>query len=147
MASLWNTVAGVYDHSWGSIDESVGRQFDDQPGGGFADVTETGETNDPETDTYNNRYLQGETVREVYDTVFEYDGTLNGTPDSTDVMGPGLWGSEGSVADVVVEEDGEDHGSEEIKTRLLIYGAAVLLVLWVLSDYVDLAADLAGGKS
>lgn len=30
-------IAGVYDFTWGSIDESVGRQFDDATGGGFAD--------------------------------------------------------------------------------------------------------------
>ena len=32
-------VAGPADHLAGSTDESVGRQFDDTPGGGFADVT------------------------------------------------------------------------------------------------------------
>jgi len=37
MPSLWNQVAGVGDHLAGSTDESIGRQFDNTPGGGFAD--------------------------------------------------------------------------------------------------------------
>lgn len=32
-----DTVTGIADHAAGSVDESVGRQFDDQEGGGFAD--------------------------------------------------------------------------------------------------------------
>ena len=34
---LYDDVAGVADHLAGSTDEAVGRQFDDERGGGFAD--------------------------------------------------------------------------------------------------------------
>lgn len=33
----WSTVAGAFDHSTGSVDESVGRQFNETQGGGFVD--------------------------------------------------------------------------------------------------------------
>lgn len=34
----YDAVAGVADHAAGSTDEAVGRQFDDEQGGGFADA-------------------------------------------------------------------------------------------------------------
>jgi len=37
MGGLYDTVAGTADHLAGSIDESVGRQFDDEEGGGSVD--------------------------------------------------------------------------------------------------------------
>lgn len=38
-------VTGALDHAAGSVDESIARQFDDEPGGGFAD--EAGAVLDP----------------------------------------------------------------------------------------------------
>jgi hypothetical protein len=35
LGGAWDAVAGVGDHATGSVDESIGRQFDDTPGGGF----------------------------------------------------------------------------------------------------------------
>lgn len=35
---MYDDVAGVADHAAGSVDESVGRQFDDEEGGGVADL-------------------------------------------------------------------------------------------------------------
>lgn len=35
---VWSTLAGAADHAAGSFDESIGRQFDDEQGGGFADT-------------------------------------------------------------------------------------------------------------
>lgn len=35
---VWSSVTGALDHAAGSFDESIGRQFDDTPGGGFADA-------------------------------------------------------------------------------------------------------------
>lgn len=37
--SLYDRVAGALDHAAGSVDESIGRQFDDEEGGGFVDET------------------------------------------------------------------------------------------------------------
>jgi hypothetical protein len=38
MAGVVESVTGALDHAAGSVDESIGRQFDDEPGGGFADI-------------------------------------------------------------------------------------------------------------
>jgi hypothetical protein len=49
---LYDSIAGAADHAAGSIDESIGRQFDDTEGGGFADTTPepgTGDDSAPET--------------------------------------------------------------------------------------------------
>ncbi|WP_049907493.1 hypothetical protein [Haloferax elongans] len=140
-----DTVTGGLDHLAGSVDESIARQFDDEPGGGFADMGRTGETNDPETDTYHNRYLRGEFVRTVYDTMMDYDGTLNGREDSVDVFGPSLWGSEGSVVDVVVEREGETHGAAETKTKLLLVVVGSLVVLYLVAPLVQLGLTVVGG--
>lgn len=37
MPSFWNQIAGTADHLAGSTDEAFARQFDNTPGGGFAD--------------------------------------------------------------------------------------------------------------
>lgn len=34
-----NTDEGFWDHAFGSVDESVGRQFDDRPGEGIVDIS------------------------------------------------------------------------------------------------------------
>ncbi|RDZ65879.1 hypothetical protein C5B90_05885 [Haloferax sp. Atlit-12N] len=142
--SILGSVAGGLDHLAGSVDESIGRQFDDEPGGGFADVGRTGETNDSETDTYNNRYLRGDFARSLYDTVTDYDGTLNGQEDTVDLLGPGLWGSEGSAVDVVVERDGEEHGTAEMKTKLLLAFLAALVVLYLVAPLLELILAVGG---
>lgn len=131
------------------IDESIGRQFDDQPGGGFADLGETGQRNEDglagggEDAEYYNRYLQGDSVRTLYDTVFDYEGTLNGEEDTADVVGPTV----GGVADAAVDVDGEDTDDEERKAKLWLYGLGALAVLYFSAPLLRLASDLTGGSS
>jgi len=56
MGGLVDDVAGAADHLAGSIDESVGRQFDDEEGGGFVDFSQSNgdQTDQDETGTTNN---------------------------------------------------------------------------------------------
>lgn len=149
LGDVYDGVAGVADHAAGSVDESIGRQFDDQPGGGFADVTNSGDRaavdtdGDGTADEYHNRYLQGDLARSAYDTIMQYDGTLNGSSDSNDVIGPGLWGSEGSAADVAVDTEGEEHGAAETKTTLLLYGVIAAVFLYLLAPLLEIGAAVA----
>ncbi|WP_121822868.1 hypothetical protein [Halostella salina] len=77
----YDGVAGVGDHLAGSVDESIGRQFDDEEGGGFGDFF----TGDERSDFV----LQPGTVeRGIYDTLFDYEGTWGGEGDSADLWGP-----------------------------------------------------------
>lgn len=150
LGDVYDGVAGVADHAAGSVDESIGRQFDDSPGGGFADITESGDRasvdsdGDGFVDTYNNRYLQGDGARLLYDTLFEYDGTLNGESDSADVFGPGLWGSEGSIGDVAVDVDGEEHSPAETKTTWMLYAVVAAVFLYLLAPLLEVGAAVAG---
>jgi len=141
---IYDTVAGVADYAAGSVDESIGRQFDDQPGGGFADLTETGETNEDglagggEDAEYHNRYLQGEGVRTAYDTIFDYEGTLNDEDDTADVFGPTV----GGTADAVVDVEGEETSGEERKAKLWLYGLAVLIILYLSQPLLEIIAGV-----
>ncbi|MDS0280631.1 hypothetical protein [Haloarcula onubensis] len=146
---VWGAVTGALDHAAGSVDESIGRQFDDEPGGGFADITETGESNDDglagggEDAEYHNRYLQGDAVRTAYDTVFDYEGTLNGEEDTADVFGPSV----GGVADAAVDVKGEETSAEERKAQLWLYAGAALVALYFGRPLLRMAADFTGGSS
>ena len=148
----YDTVAGVADAAALNVDESIGRQFDNTPGGGFADITESGDRasvdtdGDGQADEYNNRYLQGDSVRTAYDMLFSYGGTLNGEGDTADVFGPALWGDEGSVADTVVDVEGEEHGAGETKTTVLMYAVVAVVVLYLLAPLLELGAAVAGEK-
>lgn len=84
-------------------------------------------------------------LRTVYDTWADYDGSWGGQQDTVDVLGPGLWGSDGSVADVVVDRQGESHAGE-LSTKLLLVGGAVLTGLVLLAPYLGPVVDaLVGG--
>ncbi|QCC47442.1 hypothetical protein [Halobellus limi] len=94
LGDAYDTVAGAADHAAGSVDESIGRQFDDETGGGFFDVAPEGSggaavdtDGDGEPEEFNNRFLRGP-VRTVYDATFDYEGTLNGEEDTVDLIGP-----------------------------------------------------------
>ena len=146
LGGAWDAVAGVGDHAAGSVDESIGRQFDSRPGGGLVDLAPDGERavadtdGDGSPDEFNNRFLQGSAVRTAYDVVFSYDGTLNGREDTADVFGPTV----GGVADAVVDVEGETHGSEETKARWLIYAAVAAVALYLLAPVLDLLAGVTG---
>ena len=122
--------------------KSVVRQFDNTPGGGFADLGQSGESNDsifgsgPDNEAYN-RYLQGDTVRTLYDTVFEYDGTLNGMEDTADFWGPSV----GDVGDVAVDVEGEQTGPDELRTKLFLGALVGIVVLWFIRPLLAIAAE------
>jgi hypothetical protein len=87
------------------LSEDIQNQFDNQPGGGIFDVTETGEKatkdtdNDGQAEEFNNKYLEGDTARSIYDYIFDYDTTLNDKEDTEDVFGPTLGeAAEGEVS-------------------------------------------------
>ncbi|ELZ94909.1 hypothetical protein C440_07532 [Haloferax mucosum ATCC BAA-1512] len=65
--------------------------------------------------------------------------------DSIDVFGPGLWGSEGSVVDVVVDREGETHGGETT-TKLMLFGAVALVVLYLVRPLLTVLAEVVGGE-
>jgi len=142
----------VYD-PFNVVDEagalrSISRQFDDQPGGGFADLGQTGESNDQlagagEDGEYYNRYLRGDTVRTAYDTIFDYEGTLNGEEDTSDLIGP----SAGGVADAAIDTKGEETSEEERKAKLWLYAGGALVVLYLSAPLLRLASDFKGGSS
>jgi hypothetical protein len=76
------------------ISDSIRRQFDDEPGGGFADVAPEGSggaevdtDGDGEPEEFNNRFLRGP-IRTAYDATFDYEGTLNDEEDTIDLIGP-----------------------------------------------------------
>jgi len=141
---VWSTIAGAGDWAAGSVDESIGRQFDSQPGGGFADLGETGESNEDglalggEDAAYYNRYLQGDGVRTLYDSVVEYQGTLNGSEDTADFLGP----TAGATADAAVDVEGEETSAEERKAQLWIYGGAALVVLYLSEPLLEIVAGV-----
>lgn len=67
------------------------------------------------------------TADTVFDTVWEgHDG------DTVDVLGPAMFGTEGSVADVLVRRQGETQSLEETKTSALLVGIVALVVLYLL---------------
>ncbi|SFR37112.1 hypothetical protein SAMN04487947_0562 [Halogeometricum rufum] len=126
---LYQTVAGVADHLAGSTDEAVGRATEAAGEGDWAGVGD---------------HLAGDVdeaaSRGPVDTVIDvawsgHDG------DTIDVFGPTAWGTEGSVADVAVDEEGESHQGE-MGTTLFLVGVVLLLVLWLLRPLLEL---LAGG--
>lgn len=158
------------------VTETIENQFDDVEGGGFAESgpletsrsnvelayrTATGGAdyltavwNDPRYST--NPDASEESMREsfqltgvtrdVYDNLFDYQGEWGGESDSVDVVGPPVFGAEGSVLDVLVQREGETHGSRETTTTALVYGALALVVLFVLGPYLGPVLDaLLGG--
>lgn len=141
--ALFSGVADLLDTAGGSVDESIGRQFDSDPGGGTFDGRS--EAWEP-SDGMGNRWLRGETARRWYDTVMGYDGTLNGSTDTVDLLGPTAWGMEGSVADVLADRQGEQHGASETKTKLLLWLLVFAVGLYLLAPILQLGATLAGGE-
>lgn len=83
-------------------------------------------------------------LRTVYDTWADYPGEWGGSRDTVDVVGPGLWGEGGSLADVLVDEPGESHAGEASTTLLLVVGV-VLVVLVALGPYVGPLIDAVAG--
>ena len=154
--------------------DGIARQFDDTPGGGIIESGPIeGSSNlletqyraatgavDYSTAVWNDpRYSPNSTAseenmresfeltgvsRDVFDTVSDYGGTWGGSEDSVDVLGPALFGAEGSVVDVLVQRQGEERSARESSTKLLLYGVVALVVLYVLAPLFEFGAALVG---
>lgn len=154
--------------------DSVAQQFDSTPGGGFAESGPVEESSnyieqqyrlgtgavDYATAVWNDpRYSPNpdaseESMREsfqltgvsrdVFDTVTDYRGEWGGSEDSVDIVGPAAFGAEGSVLDVLVSTDGEEHGARETSTKLLLLGVAALVVLYLVSPLLEVGAAVLG---
>jgi hypothetical protein len=137
--------------------ESIRNQFDDEPGGGFLERGPVGESSNPVETSYRastglidwgtaavtgdrEDFVLTGASRTVYDTIAEYRGTWGGQEDTVDVVGPALFGTEASVADVLVDTEGETHGSAETWTKLLLGGAVLLVVLYLIRPLLSMAA-------
>jgi hypothetical protein len=77
------------------------------------------------------------TADAVFDTVWEGHGG-----DTVDVRGPALFGTEGSVADVVVQREGETRSAAETKTTLLIYAVIAGVALFLLAPLIELVTEI-----
>lgn len=156
--------------------DSIRQQFDDEPGGGFVERgpleggsnlietqyrAATGAVdyatavwNDPryspnpdasEESMRESFQLTG-VSRDLFDTVSDYRGEWGGSDDSVDIVGPAAWGAEGSVVDVLVQREGEEHSARESSTTMLVYGAVALAVLWVVAPIVGPLLDAVLGE-
>lgn len=109
----------------------------------YAESVVSGVTGSSEQEVRNDHVARGG-VRNLLDTVYEYEGTWGGTADSVDLAGPAAWGTEGSVRDVLVDEQGETSSPEETKTKLLLGGVLVLVVLYLVRPLLEVAAGVTG---
>jgi hypothetical protein len=148
LGDAYQTVAGVYDHMYGSVDESFGRQFDDQEGGGFADgVVNYGNEVDSIANSDLGAVDRFTTYSQVtFEAVFgddasdlAFEGDWNGE-DTTDLFGPSVTG-DGSVTDVLVDNDGEDR-SGELRTKLFLWTLVAAAALYLLGPAFDFGAAL-----
>lgn len=139
--------------------ETIGNQFDSEPGGGFIESGPLEDSGNPVETSYRastgvidwgTAVVSGDredfvltgASRDVYDVIAEYDGTWGGQEDSVDVLGPALFGTEGSVADVLVDREGETTSSEETWTKLLLAGFVALVVLYLIRPFLMAGAAL-----
>ena len=83
--------------------------------------------------------------RTAYDWITDYQGTWGGSEDSVDVVGPPVFGAEGSVLDVLVQQQGEEHGARETSTMLLLVGGAIVVLLYLLGPVIGPLLDAALG--
>lgn len=127
-------IAGAADHAAGSVDESIGRHFDDEEGGGFVEF----ETN-PDT------WLQP--IRDGFSYVFENPNELvDGFEDTHDLPG-------GSPRDPLNLDGGPPgpEGGAGPGLNLDNIGATggvvvLLLLLWLAPSIVEGLASRGGGS-
>lgn len=92
---LYDRLAGVGDHLAGNVDESVGRQFDEQEGGGFGDQI----ADFPVMREENDDFVVTGAPKTAVDYVWAYDDTIGGQyTDSRDLPGAAVFGTEDSFA-------------------------------------------------
>lgn len=91
-----------------------------------------------------NDYVARGGLRSFIDGAFSYEGTWGGEEDGADALGPALWGTEGSVADALVDEDGEETSPEEVKTRLFVWALVAGVALYLLAPLLEVVAGVTG---
>lgn len=139
--------------------ETIGNQFDSEPGGGFIESGPLEDSGNPVETSYRastgvfdwgTAVVSGDRedfvltggARDLYDVAFEYRGSWGGQEDSVDLFGPALFGTEGSVVDVLVDREGETTGSAETKTKLLLFGVVALVVLYLVRPILEVVAGV-----
>jgi hypothetical protein len=146
---LYDTVAGYADHATGSVDESIGRQFDDQEGGGLGDQAQDFliVTDDPAQDDFT---VTG-TPRRFVDSILDYDTAANGQyVDSVDLPGPSF-SNDLDFSEGVLGFDwrnprgaGDDPTNPDnwgAKTKLLIAAVVAMVALVLLRPLLQLGAN------
>lgn len=93
----YDAVAGAADKATLNVDESVGRQFDNTPGGGLADQAQ-------DFAIVTDRRSQDDFVftglpRKVGDTLWAYDNAEGWQTDTVDSPGAALWGTDTSFVE------------------------------------------------
>lgn len=78
-------------------------------------------------------------LRTAIDTVVDYDGEWGGMEDTRDLIGPGLWGTEGSVWDVIERTPGEDTSGDR---PLWLWAALAAAALYLLAPLLTITAEL-----
>lgn len=161
---LYDDVAGALDHAAGSTDEAVGRQFDDEPGGGFVEPGPLEESDNfvemqyrggtgtldyltavwndprysPNSDASEERMRESFVLtgvsRDAYDVIADYEGAWGGEEDSFDLPGPAAFGADGSALDVF-----------ESNWRVIIALVLLLAGLYLVRPLLTIVAELVGG--
>jgi hypothetical protein len=113
-------------------------EFVDQAGS----VADTRDNTDPDrrldgsqrATAYTRLFVRHTFGGDVENLAFESPGDeFAGQEDRSSILGPSVWGS-GSLADVVIDTDGEDHSERESRSRWWLLGLAGLLVAYVVGQ-------------
>lgn len=146
LGGTYDVVAGVGDYAAGSLDESIGRQFDDEPGGGFGD------------------YAVGGTADAVFEDpdegmAFWFPGYAGESDDDTAGDSIDLWGptfSEGANAAGGYVAETASNASKAVtpdwmnwlvENPVVTLGAVAALYLFVRAGGISESAEAFGGGS
>jgi len=151
--NAYSTVAGAADHLAGSTDEALGRQFDDEPGGGTFDpdtyVPNDWDPDDPDNfGDGGNRWIPGflETVRNPVDRITSPWETTRGALDAAALnFDEGV----GGLTSLVDGQPGNTAGSGQQGVNTTLLGGWILIpiiaaALFVLAPYVDVLSGVLG---
>lgn len=142
------------DFQLGLADSLYDRQFDDTPGGGVVELPAFNPDVDDETESiagFDWWGLQQENpligssgpVRNVYDTVFEYNQWLNGERDSADLPGPNLGDAVDEGTDAA-DDAADAVGGYENLAGLITGSVVFVAVLWLLRPVLEIFAAVVG---
>lgn len=151
MAGIWDTVAGAGDWAAGGVDEAVGRQFDDEPGGGIVDA-----------DTWVDNPMPGPIGDAARSVTRPVVGAVTNSEDATEqALDDGIVGLDNSqvtgalpkfLAEPVETVTGgasdaveNATGASESTVQLAVYAVIAAAALYLLRPLLTLAANATGG--